>query len=143
MEYPDVGRHLAGMVSGLDIRYDVGAGDHPLLGRRIPNEELVTADGKTCTVDLLHQGRGVLLDLADRQDLRHAAVPWSDRIRIVTAHPHQLAADSPLAGTAALLVRPDGYVAWTDPAGDALATALNRWFGSPLELPGLDEPDRS
>lgn len=152
MEYADVGRHLAGMVSGLALRYDVGAGDHPLLGRRIPNQELVTADGKTTTVDLLHQGRGVLLDLTDRPGMRCVAAPWKDRIDIITALPHELPPDSPLAETTGMLVRPDGYVAWAGPdvawagpdagsagpdAGSAgpddgaLAAALNRWFGSP------------
>jgi bifunctional hydroxylase/dehydrase len=159
MEYADVGRHLAGMVSGLDLRYDVGAGDHPLLGRRIPSQELVTADGKTTTVDLLHHGRGVLLDLTDRPGMRRVAAPWKDRVDIITALPHELPADSPLAETTGMLVRPDGYVAWAGPdagsagpdagsagpdagsagpdAGSAgpddgaLAAALNRWFGSP------------
>ncbi len=138
MEYPEVGRHLAGMVSGLDLRYDVGAGDHPLLGRRIPSQELVTAEGKTTTVDLLHQGRGVLLDFTDSPDLRQAVAPWQDRIEVVTAFPHELPAGSPLTDTAGLLVRPDGYVAWAGPDiapqrpdGGALAAALDRWFGSP------------
>jgi len=112
----------------------------------------VTADGKTTTVDLLHQGRGVLLDLTDRPGMRCVAAPWKDRIDIITALPHELPPDSPLAETTGMLVRPDGYVAWAGPdvawagpdagsagpdAGSAgpddgaLAAALNRWFGSP------------
>ena len=132
MQFPEVGRHLAGMVSGLDIRYDVGPGDHPLLGRRIPNQDLVTGGDKTTTVELLHEGRGVLLDLADRPYLRRAALPWSDRVRIVSGSTHGLNPDSPLVGTGAVLLRPDGYVAWTGRDVDELGTALERWFGSPL-----------
>src|SRR5262249_53059296 len=79
-ELPGGGRHLGGMVSGLDIRYDAGPGDPPLLGRRIPPQELVGAAGRTSTVESLHPGRGVLLDLADSPDLRAAAAPWADRI---------------------------------------------------------------
>ena len=131
MEFAEVGRHLAGMVSGLDLCYDVGAGDHPLLGRRIPSQELVGAGGKTTTIEPLHQGRGVLLDFTDLPYLRSVAAPWSDRIQVVTALPHELPANSPLAGTPAALVRPDGYVAWAGLDIDALLTALNGWFGSP------------
>lgn len=131
MALPEVGRHLAGMVSGLDIRYDVGPGDHPLLGRRMPCHELVGAEGKTTTIEPLHAGRGVLLDFTGRTDLHRFAAPWTDRIQIVSALPHELPAGSPLAGTTAALVRPDGYVAWAGSDGDALPTALNRWFGSP------------
>jgi bifunctional hydroxylase/dehydrase len=129
MGLAEVGRHLAGMVSGLDLRYDVGAGDHPLLGRRIPRQDLVGPAGRTTTVELLHGGRGVLLDLADRPDLRGAAAPWRDRIGILSARPHALPPGSPLAGTAAVLVRPDGYIAWAGADQDALSLALNRWFG--------------
>jgi len=140
MRYPEVGRHLAGMVSGLDIRYDVGDGDHPLLGLRLPSQELVGPEGKTTTIDALHSGRGVLLDLADREDLRRAAAGWSDRVATVLAQPHDPPAASPLAGTAAVLVRPDGYVAWTGPDPGTLSAALNRWFGSPL--PALPRGDQ-
>lgn len=131
MTYPEVGRHLAGMVSALDIRYDVGTGDHPLLGMRVPAMDLVGVKGKTTTIEPLHQGRGALLDFADDADLRRAAGPWSDRIEIVTAHPHEAPASSPLADTPAVLVRPDGYVVWAGADGDTLPTALNRWFGAP------------
>ncbi|WP_181797605.1 FAD-dependent monooxygenase, partial [Streptomyces sp. WELS2] len=72
--YEDVSRHLAGMISGLDIRYDVGASGHPLPGRRMPHLELVSADGdKTSTTALLHTARGLLLDLADDAGIRRAA----------------------------------------------------------------------
>jgi bifunctional hydroxylase/dehydrase len=135
MEFADVGRHLSGMVSGMDIRYDVGPGDHPLLGRRIPCQELVTATGKTTTVELLHRGRGVLLDFTSQAGLRRAAFAWQDRIDVVAAVPHDLPAGSPLAETTGVLIRPDGYVAWAGSAAagqvdNGLPAALNRWFGS-------------
>lgn len=151
MEYPAVRRHLAGMVSGLDIRYDVGPGDHPLLGRRVPNGELVTTTGRgTTAAGLLHRARGVLLDFTAGDSLRRVAAPWSDRVDVVSAFSHRLPPASPLAGTAALLIRPDGYVAWAagacatpdpnphtggsatlDPNPDALPAALEAWFGRP------------
>jgi bifunctional hydroxylase/dehydrase len=132
MEFPEVGRHLAGMVSGLSITYDVGPGDHPLLGKRIPDEKLVTAAGTTSTFELLHKARGVLLDLTDSAASRAAAAPWSDRVDVVTVTPHELSDTSPLLHTAAALVRPDGYVAWAvyDTDQDP-SVALTRWFGQP------------
>ncbi|MFC5744418.1 FAD-dependent monooxygenase [Actinomadura rugatobispora] len=136
MAYDEVARHLAGMVSGLDIRYDVGPGDHPLLGRRMPHIGLVTDGTKTTTTELLRTGRGVLLDLTGDADLRRAASGWSDRVDVVTAAP----ADPETGGVAeagALLIRPDGHVAWTAPDGagggsdGGLGEALARWFGPP------------
>lgn len=143
MEYPEVGKHLAGMVSGLDIRYDVGPGTHPLLGLRVPNERLLTTEGTLSTTELLYPGRGVLLDFTSQPGMRRIAAAWSDRVRI-TGIPRKLPPDSQLAGTSALLVRPDGYVAWAEaepdavlapdtpsPEHDALQAALHRWFGPP------------
>jgi bifunctional hydroxylase/dehydrase len=132
--YEEVSRHLAGMISGLDIRYDVGPGAHPLLGRRLPNEELITETGKTSTMAVLRAAHGVLLDLADDPDLRGAARAWADRVDVVTATPHEPAPDSELGGTRALLVRPDGYVAWARPGGGELAAGLRRWFGPPCHV---------
>ncbi|UQX05438.1 FAD-dependent monooxygenase [Streptomyces sp. RerS4] len=130
IRYEDVSRHLAGMVSGLEIRYELDGGRHPLLGRRMPHLELAGADFKASVPDLLHAGRGVLLDLTDNEVLRRRAAGWTDRVDIVTAEPHGLRADSPLAGTTAVLLRPDGHVAWAAPGshGD-LPMALERWFG--------------
>ncbi|MEV6905825.1 FAD-dependent monooxygenase [Amycolatopsis sp. NPDC051071] len=125
-ELPEVRRHLAAMVSGLEIRYDVGGGGHPLLGRRLPHWELTTPDGRTDTTALLHEARGVLLDLRDNPVLRERAAGWSDRIDIVTC--------GPVSGedTTAVLVRPDGHVAWAAPGSHHdLTSALTRWFGEP------------
>ena len=130
IELPEVGRHLAGMVSGLDIRYDCGPGDHPLLGRRLPPDELVARHGAVHTAELLHAGRAVLLDLADDPALAAAVAGWADRFDVVTA---KASAQDRFADTAALLVRPDGHVVWASPAGGDLDSALRRWFGAPRE----------
>ncbi|MEU3554289.1 FAD-dependent monooxygenase [Streptomyces fragilis] len=130
IEYDVVSRHLAAMVSGLEIRYDVGGGSHPLLGRRMPDVELAGDGLRTGSTRLLHSGRGVLLDLADNPRLRQRAVGWTDRVDVVTAAPHNPADDSPLHGTGAVLIRPDGYVAWAAPGSHSdLPMALERWFG--------------
>jgi bifunctional hydroxylase/dehydrase len=134
LEYEDVRRHLVGMVTGLDIRYDVGEGGHPLLGRRLPDAELTvgfTASGTATAFEFLHSGRGVVLDLADDDKVRTAAAGWTDRVDVVTG---AAAPGGPLHGVDALLVRPDGYVAWVaaDGTGTAgLSGALTRWFGGP------------
>jgi bifunctional hydroxylase/dehydrase len=131
IRYDEVGRHLAGMVSGLEIRYDVDGGAHPLLGRRMPKVELVGPDVKTTSAEVLRTGRGVLLDFDDNPRLRRRVAGWTDRVDVVTAAPHGLAASGPLAGTAAVLLRPDGYVAWAAPGSHAdLPMALGRWFGA-------------
>lgn len=132
MRYDVVAKHLVGMVSGLEVRYDVGAGEHPMLGMRMPNRELIGAPGVTRTYELLHTARGVLLDLADDAQLRQTAGAWSDRVDVIAARFTGLTGDDPLAGTRAVLVRPDGYVAWTNPgAGEPIGAALSRWFGAP------------
>ncbi|MDW8805208.1 FAD-dependent monooxygenase [Streptomyces scabiei] len=132
IRYEEVARHLAAMVSGQEIRYDVGPGGHPLLGRRMPRLELVGADHKTSSTELLRTGRGLLLDLADNPRLRQRAAVWAGRVDIVTAEPHGVSEDSALAGTTAVLVRPDGHVAWAAPGSHHdLPMALERWFGVP------------
>ena len=135
VDYPDVQRHLVGRVTGLDIRYDVGPGQHPLLGRRVPDQDLVGdfgGAGKSTVHEQLHRGRGVLLDLADDARLRREASPWSDRVDTVTATAHPAGDLAPFDGVAAVLVRPDGYAAWVRAAGGQSGTlpdALARWFG--------------
>ncbi|MGW7102444.1 FAD-dependent monooxygenase [Streptomyces sp. NPDC054838] len=132
MAYEDVARHLAAMVSGLEISYDVGRGSHPLLGRRMPRLELAGPGAAASSTELLHPARGVLLDLADNARLRQRAAPWADRVDIVTAKPRGVPADAELRDTTALLIRPDGYVAWAAPGSHHdLPMTLERWFGTP------------
>ncbi|MFJ4691865.1 FAD-dependent monooxygenase [Streptomyces sp. NPDC088766] len=129
-----VKKHLAGIVSHLDIRYDMTDPDtpaHPLLGRRLAKRPLTGAAGETDTFRLLHPARGVLLDLADDPAVRATAARWSDRVDTVTAaaKPAEGTTDV-LAGLDAVLVRPDGHVAWTSHgSAHPLAGALARWFG--------------
>ncbi|MFC9480295.1 FAD-dependent monooxygenase [Streptomyces griseus] len=131
VRFDEVARHLAAMVSGQEIRYDVGGGRHPLLGRRMPHLELLGAEHKTSTTELLRTGRGLLLDLAGNARLRQRAVPWAARVDTVVAEPHDGPAAQDLAGTTALLIRPDGHVAWAAPGSHHdLPMALERWFGS-------------
>ncbi|NNN37734.1 NAD-binding protein [Streptomyces sp. S3(2020)] len=141
IQYDDVKRHLSGLVSGLDVRYDVGEGTHPLLGRRLPPRTLTGTEGPTTTMELLHPGRGILLDLTDDEALRQAAAPWQDRVTTATLRPDDT--EPVLTATTALLVRPDGYIAWatdTTPDPTALRTALHRWFGDPQDsTPGSTE----
>ncbi|MEV8309154.1 FAD-dependent monooxygenase [Streptomyces flavidovirens] len=135
--YDTVRRHLAGIVSHLDVRYDVGEGDsavgHPLLGRRIGKHPLTGPDGDTDTFRLLHAGRGVLLDLAGDARLRDATAAWSESVDVVTATASAADGVAVFAGAAAVLVRPDGHVVWTGTGAiDGLGTALARWFGTPV-----------
>jgi bifunctional hydroxylase/dehydrase len=120
---PEVNRRIAGEMSAIDIRYDVGPGTHPLLGKRLPWHELQRSSVPTSTTELLHPARGLLIDLADNNALRDIAHPWADRVDVITA------TTTTLNGTDALLVRPDGYIAWTSPGGGDLQQALAYWFG--------------
>ena len=126
----DVRVKLASMISGLDIRYDVGPGANPLLGARMPHTELATASGITSSTTLLRTGRGVLLVLTDDKAslelLEAAAAPWTGLVDLV---PARLAPGNQPLGTDAILIRPDGYVAWTGPGSTDLTTALRHWFG--------------
>ena len=121
-------RRIAAMLSGLDVHYDLGEG-HALVGRRVPDLDLRTADGPTRLFTLLHDARPVLLDLGGSGD----GARWAQRVRWVRAT-HEGALELPVLGEvpvpAAVLVRPDGYVAWagglTDPE---LPRALDTWCG--------------
>jgi hypothetical protein len=120
------------MLSGLDIHYDLGEG-HPLLGRRMPDLDLVTADGSLRVFVLLHNARPVLLNFAEPGGLD--ITPWADRVRLIDAKcvgTWELPALGIVPAPAAVLIRPDGYVAWVgDSTQLGLADALTTWFGPP------------
>jgi 2-polyprenyl-6-methoxyphenol hydroxylase-like FAD-dependent oxidoreductase len=123
---------FAAMGSGLGIHYDLGEG-HPLLGRRMPDLDLVTADGPLRLYTLLHDARPVLLNLGEHGGLDIA--PWAERVRSIDAK-YDGAWELPALGTitapSAVLIRPDGHVAWVgDGADTGLEDALTAWFGPP------------
>ena len=126
-------RRFGAMMSGLDIHYDLGEG-HPLLGRRMPDLDLVTAGGPLRVFALLHDARPVLLDLGTSRGFDIA--PWADRVQLVVARydgPWELPALGAVAAPSAVLIRPDGYVAWVgDGTGSGLTDALTTWFGPPV-----------
>ncbi|HUF15759.1 MAG TPA: FAD-dependent monooxygenase [Acidimicrobiia bacterium] len=124
-------KRIAGMISGLDIHYDLGEG-HPLLGRRMPDLDLDTANGPTRVFTLLHDARPVLLDLGEPGGFDIS--PWANRVRQVDARHNgvwELPVIGEVAAPPAVLIRPDGHVAWagdlTDPG---LPRALATWFGA-------------
>jgi hypothetical protein len=125
-------RRFAARMSGLDIQYDLGKG-HPLLGRRMPDLELVTADGPLRVFSLLHNARPVLLNLAEPDGIDITA--WADRVQLIDAKyvgAWELPALGPVSAPSAVLIRPDGYVAWVgDRSQLGLADALTTWFGPP------------
>ena len=125
-------KRFAAMMSGLDIRYDFGEG-HPLLGRRMPDLDLVTANGPLRLFTLLHAARPVLLNLGEPDGLD--ITPWADRVQLIDAthaRAWELPALGPVTAPTAVLIRPDGYVAWVgDLAQLGLADALAKWFGPP------------
>jgi bifunctional hydroxylase/dehydrase len=136
MAIPEVARHLSGMVSGFDIRYDVGAGEHPLLGRRMPDRELDLADGGRLEVaSALHAGRGVLISDGNPGETDRIAAGWAARVDLVRVRRFPAGAEDNRAATNSVLIRPDGYVAWAAPGGGDLREALRRWFGQPGEVP--------
>jgi hypothetical protein len=123
-------RRVAGMMSGLDVQYDLGEG-HALLGRRMPDLDLVTADGPVRAFALLHDARPVLINLGAPGAINISA--WADRVKLIDAN-YEGAWELPVIGTVpaptAVLVRPDGHVAWVGGGGhNGLAEALTTWFG--------------
>ncbi|MFC7758690.1 hypothetical protein ACFQY4_12360 [Catellatospora bangladeshensis] len=126
---PEFRREIAAGLAGADTAYDLGGG-HPLVGRLVPDLRLVVGGRRTRLAALLRDARPLLLDLTGEAAAPHAgaAAPWRDRVTVVAARSHDRNAPP------ALLIRPDGYVAWAasapgDPAG--LPEALTRWFGAP------------
>jgi 2-polyprenyl-6-methoxyphenol hydroxylase-like FAD-dependent oxidoreductase len=129
-------KRFAAMLFGLDIHYDFGEG-HPLLGRRMPDLDLVTANGPLRVYSLLHDARPVLLNLDEPGGFDIA--PWADRVQSIDASydgAWELAVIGAVTAPAAVLIRPDGYVAWVGEGTHAgLADALTRWFGAPAVCP--------
>jgi 2-polyprenyl-6-methoxyphenol hydroxylase-like FAD-dependent oxidoreductase len=125
-------KRFAAMISGLDIHYDLGEG-HPLLGRRMPDLDLVTADGPLRVFALLHEARPVLLNLGEPGAFD--ITPWADRVQLIDAKyagTWELPVTGEVTAPAAVLIRPDGHVAWAgDPARPGLPDALTSWFGPP------------
>jgi hypothetical protein len=123
-------KRFAAMMSGLDIHYDLGEG-HPLLGRRMPDLDLITANGPLRVFTLLHDARPVLLNFGEPGAF--AITPWRDRVQIVDAKysgTWELPALGAVGAPAAVLIRPDGYVGWVgDLTQRGLVEALTKWFG--------------
>ena len=134
-------RHFAGLLSQLDIQYEIGGGDgtgedgksHPLLGRRMPDLDLVTPEGPLRVYSLLHAARPVLINLGDPRSLDFSL--WADRVQSVDASydgPWELPVIGAVTPPSAVLVRPDGHVAWVGSGSEAgLPDALATWFGRP------------
>ncbi|WP_432126523.1 FAD-dependent monooxygenase [Streptomyces sp. bgisy082] len=136
MVFDDVNRLLRTMLNALDVRYPADCG-HPLAGRRVPDADIKEAGGATRVYELLHAGRPVLLDLG--AGVAAVAGDWSDRVDLVEAHGEDDAWPVPVIDEVptptALLIRPDGHVAWASGPGEpvdtvALRGALTTWFGA-------------
>lgn len=127
-------RRIGAMIAGADIRYPMpnpNPSQHPLTGTFAPDLVLDAGEGTTSVADLMHPARPILLDLADRSDLRELARDWQPRIDVHSATTDRRPAD-------ALLIRPDAHIAWaagvgepTGTAAPALSEALRTWFGTP------------
>ncbi|GGS43503.1 FAD-dependent monooxygenase [Streptomyces violaceus] len=137
MVFDDVNRYLCGMITGLDIRYPVDD-EHPLAGHRVPDADLKTPDGAARVYELLHGARPVLLDLRGSSEVAAAAEGWADHVDVVEARSDDdlwpVPGADEIPAPAALLIRPDGHVAWATAVGGAprtaaLRTALATWFG--------------
>jgi len=125
-------RRLAAEMSGLDIHYDLGEG-HPLLGRRMPDLDLVTANGPLRVFTLLHDARPVLLNLGEAGGFD--ITPWAHRVRLISAEyvgKWELPVFGAVSAPTVVLIRPDGYIAWVGNGTDlVLPDALSSWFGPP------------
>ncbi len=123
-------KHIAAMIAGLDIAYDLGTG-HPLLGLRMPDLDLATADGTVRVFSLLHNARPVLINLGDAGGLDIAQ--WNERVRLVDASytgTWELPVVGEVTAPSGVLVRPDGHVAWVgEGTHGGLREALTTWFG--------------
>jgi 3-(3-hydroxy-phenyl)propionate hydroxylase len=128
----DPRKYIAGMISGLDVHYDLGEG-HPMLGWRMPDLDLATAKGPVRVFELLHNAKPVLLNLGEAGALD--ITPWAERVQLVDAEcagPWELPLLGSVPAPTAVLIRPDGHVAWVGESTDVgLSDALTTWFGSP------------
>jgi hypothetical protein len=127
-------KRFAGMMCGLDIHYNLGEG-HPLLGRRMPDLDITTADGSLRVYTLLHNARPMLLNFGEPGSFDINL--WADRVQLVDAR-YDGAWELPVIGAVnaptAVLIRPDGYVAWVgERTQQGLVDALTFWFGTPAE----------
>ncbi len=134
-------RRIVGMMTGLDIRYDLGEG-HPLVGRRMPDLDVETAAGPTRVFTLLHTARPLILNFGAPGAFD--VTPWADRVRVVEAT-HDGVWELPVVGEVAALpgvvIRPDGYVAWVGDLEDPeLPGVLETWFGPAAPLSSLRGP---
>jgi 3-(3-hydroxy-phenyl)propionate hydroxylase len=123
-------KRFAAMMSGLGTHYDLGPG-HPLLGRRMPDLDVVTGNGQVRVFTLLHDVSPVLLNLGEPGSLD--VLPWADRVRLIEAR-YEGAWELPAIGTvvapSAVLIRPDGYVGWVGDGTElGLTEALTKWVG--------------
>jgi 2-polyprenyl-6-methoxyphenol hydroxylase-like FAD-dependent oxidoreductase len=125
-------KRLAGIISGLDIHYDLGEG-HPLLGRRMPDLDLVSTGGPLRVFELLHDAKPVLLNLGEPGAFD--ITPWANRVQLVDASysgEWELPVLGVVTAPTAVLIRPDGYVAWVGDGTDTGSReALTTWFGTP------------
>jgi hypothetical protein len=124
-------KRFGAMLSGLDIHYDLGPG-HPLLGRRMPDLDIVTTNGAMRVYTLLHDARAVLLNFGERGSVDITS--WADRVQLIDAKydgPWELPVIGTVIAPSAVLIRPDGYVAWVGAMNEAgLVDALTTWFGA-------------
>jgi len=125
-------KHIAGMLSGLDVHYDFGEG-HPMIGWRMPDLDLTTSSGPVRVFELLRNAKPALVNFGEAGALD--ITPWADRVQLIDA-PYAGTLELPVLGEvaapSAVLIRPDGHVAWVGSGtDDGLHDALTTWFGSP------------
>ncbi len=125
--------HIANLMAGADVHYETGQrGDHPLLGRWMPDLHLITGEDRTRVGELLRPATAILLDFENSTELDRATSAWADRVRVV----HATCTTPGEQPATSVLIRPDGYVAWVadadDPVHSGLTGALTRWFGAPV-----------
>jgi len=140
LAYDEPRKLIVGLISGLDIAYDLEEGrPHPLVGRRMPDLDVTTPDGPRHVYELLHEARPVLLNLGEPGSIDITA--WSDRVQHIEAAftgAWELPVLGPVTAPTAVLIRPDGHVAWVGGTNqEGLIDALTTWFGQPGDVPLL------